>query len=104
MKIWSVATVLACATAAVAAPSYNPSYNPTKNKAISKEEFVNKCGRNNVSCCNKEVERKEVSPTISDGPLNLLNGLHLDSISVFDQCSKLDIPSMYHTFTKERRK
>lgn len=91
MKFSTSAAILALASVVAAAPGYGPTPH---GGSVSAEQFVNSCGRNNIECCNKEVSRKEVNPTTNGGLLNALNGIGLDSLSVFDQCSKLDIPSM----------
>ena len=84
MKFSVAAVTLALATAAVAAPGYNK-HSP-EEKSIE-----NICGEATLRCCNKEISKSNSHNSENGGGIlgSLLNGLSLDNIGIFDQCSSL---------------
>ncbi|EEP78984.1 predicted protein [Uncinocarpus reesii 1704] len=87
MKFFYTASFFALATAASCAPNY--ASKPAVNQKIAAQ-----CGNENLSCCNKQINK--VDATGADTDFGVLNGivknLNIQDISVFDQCSKLNIP------------
>lgn len=94
MKFLAVAATFAAT--AVALP--NAAAGPKDPKQLTFEQAQNTCGKAQVSCCNKKIESGD-SFEQNEGVLNgVLKGLLGDrgseGLGLFDQCSKLDIPSM----------
>ncbi|WEW56061.1 hypothetical protein PRK78_001496 [Emydomyces testavorans] len=91
MKFFFSASFFALATAVAAAPGYGPSAGTPPS--LTNEQAIAKCGNANLSCCNKEINKVNAQGVDSDfGVLNgLLKNANIQDISVFDQCSKLDV-------------
>jgi len=68
---------------------------PAPSKMTVKEAEA-KCGKAQLSCCNRKIQNFGDNTQVNSGILNgvlgsLLNGGPVSSIGIFDQCSKLPV-------------
>lgn len=95
MKFFAVAATFAAT--AVALPNANGGHKDPHQLTL--EQAQNTCGKAQVSCCNKQIKSGD-SFEKNEGVLNgVLKGILGDrgseGLALFDQCSELDISSMF---------
>ena len=96
MKFFYSASFFALATAVAAAPNYGPA--PASPPSLTNQQAaIAQCGNENLKCCNKEINNVKAKGVDSDfGVLNgIIKSLNIEDVSIFDQCSKINVPGMY---------
>ncbi|KAI1964008.1 hypothetical protein LOZ58_001869 [Ophidiomyces ophidiicola] len=104
MKFFTAASFFALATIAAAAPGTGYGAAPSSPKGApsspkgappspKSNQIMAQCGNQNLSCCNKEINKVDAKGVDSDfGVLTgIAKNINLENLSIFDQCSKLDI-------------